>query len=79
VQCIERDDGSICDAKFGQQRLRCRDLVGFLGDVDMGEHEGGVGGERAQHLGGSPVTEVVEATPDYAFRLTGMIQPADLM
>ena len=44
-----------------QQRLRRRDLVGLLGDVDMGEHEGGVGGERAQHLGRGTVVEVVEA------------------
>jgi hypothetical protein len=61
VQCIKRDDGAAGDAEFGQQLLRRRDLIGFLSDVDMGEHDGGVGSERAQHLGGGTVTEVVEA------------------
>ena len=63
VQRIEGDHGAGGDAEFGQQRLRCRDLVGFLGDVDMGEHERGVGGERAEHLGGGAVVEVIEAAP----------------
>src|SRR5271169_5161648 len=61
MQRIERDDGAVGDAEFGEQRLRCRDLVGLRGDVDMGEHQGGVGGERAQHLGGGTVIEAVEA------------------
>jgi hypothetical protein len=61
MQRIERDDGGVGDAEFSQQRLRCWDFVGLLGNVDMGEHEGGVGGERAQHLSGSTVMEVVEA------------------
>jgi hypothetical protein len=61
VQRIERDDGTGGDAEFGQQRLCRRDLVGFLGDIDMGEHEGGVGGEGAEQLGGGPITEAVEA------------------
>ena len=29
----------------------------------MGKDEGGLGGERAQHLGGSAVVEIVEAAP----------------
>jgi hypothetical protein len=61
VQRIERDDGAGGNAEFRQQRLRRRDLVGLLCDVDMGEHEGGVGGERAQHLRRGAVVEVVEA------------------
>jgi len=60
VQRIERDDGAVGDAEFGQQRLRRRDLVGLLGDVDVGEHQRGVGGERAQHLGGRAVVEPVK-------------------
>src|ERR1700758_2092226 len=63
VQRIERDDGAGGDAEFGEQGLRCWNLVGFLGDVDMGKDEGGLGGERAQHLGGSAVVEIVKAAP----------------
>ena len=58
---IERDDGAGGDAEFSQQHLGCWNLVGFLGDVDMSEHEGGVGGKGAEHLSGSPIAEVVEA------------------
>ena len=61
MQGIERDAGAAGDAVFGEQRLGHRDLVGLPGDVDVGEHEGGVGGERAQHLGGGTVVEGVEA------------------
>jgi len=61
VQCIERDDGVAGNAEFGQQGLRRRDLVGLLGDVDVRKHQRGVGGERAEHLGGSAVVEFVEA------------------
>jgi hypothetical protein len=38
-----------------------RDLVGLLGDIDMGEHEGSVGGERTEDLGSGTVIEGVEA------------------
>ena len=61
VQRVERDDGAGRRAEFGQQRLRRRDFVGLLGDVDMREQQGGVGGERAQHLDGGTLVEVVEA------------------
>ena len=61
MQRIERDDGAVGDAEFGEQGLRRRNLIGFLGDVDMSKDEGGIGGERAQHLGGSTVVEIVEA------------------
>lgn len=64
---IERDDGAVSDTEFGEQGLSRRNLVGLLGDVDMCEHEGGVGGECAEHLGGGAVVEVVEAA---AQRLT---------
>lgn len=50
------------DAEFGQQRLGRGDFVGCLGDLDMREHEGRVVGERAEHLGGGTVVELVEAT-----------------
>jgi hypothetical protein len=49
------------DAEFGEQSLHGRDLVGLLGDVDVGEHEGGVGGQRAEHLCSGAVVEIVEA------------------
>ena len=61
VQRIERDEGGGRHAEFGEQRLCRRDFVGLLGDIDMGEHERGVDGERAQHLGGGAVVEFVEA------------------
>jgi hypothetical protein len=63
VPRIERDDGAGGDAEFGEQDLGRRDLVGFRGDVDMGKDEGGIGGECAQHLGGSAVVEIVKAAP----------------
>ena len=47
VQCVKGDDGAICDAEFGQQRLRRRDLVGFLSDVHVFEHQRRLGRERA--------------------------------
>ncbi len=60
MQGIERDDGAGGDTKLRQQGPRRRDLVGLLGDVDMGEHEGGVGGECAQQPRRGAVAEVVE-------------------
>ncbi len=68
VQRIEGDEGAAGNAGFGQQRLRRRDLVGLPGDarrtsrfdVDVGEHQRGVGGERAQHRGGRAVVEAVK-------------------
>jgi len=50
VYRIECDDRTVLDTEFRQQRLRCRDLVGFLGDIDVGEYQGRVGGERTQYL-----------------------------
>src|SRR3954466_16069478 len=49
------------DTEFGQQRLCRRDLVGLAVDLDMSEHEGGIGGKCAQHLHGGLVMEIVEA------------------
>ena len=63
VQRIEGDNCAGRKTEFGQQRLGRRDLVGLLGDVDMGEHEGGIDGERAQHQRGGTVMEIVEASP----------------
>jgi hypothetical protein len=42
------------------QRLRRRDLVAF-GDLLVGQDERRLAGERAEHLGGGPVVQVVEA------------------
>jgi hypothetical protein len=61
VQRIECDEGTASEAEFSKQRLRGRDLVGLLGNIDMREHERGVSGECAQHLGGSAVVELVKA------------------
>ena len=47
-------------SQFSEQCLRCGDFVGFVVDVDVGEHQGGVGGEGAEDLGGGAVVEVVE-------------------
>ena len=62
---IERDEGAARDAEFREQRLCGGDFVGFLGDVDMGEDEGGFGGEGAQDLGGGAVVEIVEAAAQH--------------
>ena len=61
VQRVERDDGAGGEAEFGKQRLGCRNFVGLHVDVDMCEQQRGIGGKRAQHLGGGAVTKVVEA------------------
>ena len=61
MQRIERDQGAGGDTEFGEQRLRGWDFVGFRVDVDVGEHQSSVGGERAQHLGSGAIMERVEA------------------
>ena len=61
MYCIECDYRTVLDTEFRQQRLRCRDLVGFLGDIDMSEYEGRFRGERTQYLRRGVVIEVVEA------------------
>ena len=47
-------------AQLRDQRLRRRDLVA-LGDLLMGQDERRLAGEGAEHLGGGPVVQVVEA------------------
>ena len=64
MQCIKRDESAGRDTEFGEQCLSGGDLVGFLLDVDVGEHQGGVGGERAQHLCGGAIMESVEAAAE---------------
>src|SRR3954451_17860454 len=61
VQRVEGDDRAMGDTEFGRERLCRRDLVGLAVDLDMSEHEGGIGGKRAQHLHGGLVMEIVEA------------------
>jgi hypothetical protein len=63
VHGIERDDHAWGDPKLGQKRLSGRDLVGLLSDIDMGEHERGVGRERAEQLRRGAVVKIVEAAP----------------
>ena len=60
MQGIEGDDCVLGDAHFGEQRLGGRDLAGFLTDVDMSEHQPGVGGEGAEHMSRGAVMEPVE-------------------
>jgi len=62
VYCIECDDRAVLDTEFRQQRLRCRNLVGFLGDIDVGDYQGRVGGEGAQYLGGGWIASRLTAT-----------------
>ena len=57
VQCHEMAG----QPEFGEQGLHGRDLVGTVAEVDMREHQGGVGSQRAQHLSRGAVVEVVEA------------------
>ncbi len=64
VQRVKRDDGGGRHAEFGQQRLRRRNLVRLLGYVDMGEHERGIGCERAEQLRGGTIIESVEAAAE---------------
>jgi hypothetical protein len=47
-------------AQLPDQRLRRRDLV-TPGDLLVGQDERRLAGERAEHLGGGPVVQVVEA------------------
>jgi len=60
MQGVEGDHGS-GNAEGGENSLRGRDLVGFLVDIEVGEHQGGLGGEHAEDLCGEAVSEVVEA------------------
>jgi len=47
--------------EFLQQLLHGRDFVGFLVDFDVSEHQRRIDGERAEHLFGLGVVEIVEA------------------
>ena len=53
-------DDMACDVEFFQQFLHGGDLVGLLVDLDMRQHQGCVGGERAEHLSCLDVVEAVE-------------------
>ena len=46
--------------EFLQQLLHCGDLIGFFIDFDMRQHQRRIDGERAEHLLGLDVVEVVE-------------------
>jgi len=59
AQGIEGDE-TRGQSEFGEQCLRRGDFVGLIVDLDMGEHQGGVGGQGAEDLGGGAVVEVVE-------------------
>ena len=56
---IARDD-MVRQVKFFQQLLHRRDLVGFLVDLDMRQHQCLVDGERAKHLSCLGVVEAIE-------------------
>ena len=50
----------ISQAEFLQQLLHGGDFVGFFVDLDMRQHQPRIGGERAEHLPGFSIVEVVE-------------------
>ena len=56
---VERDD-AVCKIDFRKKLLCRRNLVGFLVDFDMRQHERCVGGESAQNLPRFGVVEGVE-------------------
>ncbi len=56
---VERDD-AVCKIDFRKKLLRRGNLVGFLVDFDMRQHERRVGGESAQNLPRFGVVEGVE-------------------
>jgi hypothetical protein len=60
VHGVASDDVS-GHVEFGQQLLHGRDLVGFLIDFDVSEHQRRIDRERAEHLFGLGVVEIVEA------------------
>jgi hypothetical protein len=49
------------EAELGEQSLHRRDFVRLLVTVEMRQHQGGVGGKRAQDVSGLAVLEMVEA------------------
>ena len=61
VERIERDEGAGRDPEFGEQRLGCGDFIGFSGNADVGQNQGRVGGQSAQHLRSKAIVEIVEA------------------
>jgi len=61
VQSIEGEDGVLTDAEFGKQRLCRGDLIGFCIDIEVRQHELGVGGKSAEHVSGGSIVELVEA------------------
>ena len=50
----------IRQAEFLQQLLHGGDFVGFFVDLDMRQHQPRIGGERAEHLPGFSIVEIVE-------------------
>ena len=61
VQGVGREQDAV-QAQLLDQRLGRRDLVA-LGDLLMGQDERRLAGERAEHLGGGLIVQVVEAAP----------------
>jgi hypothetical protein len=57
VDRIERDD-AVGDLEFAEQPLGCGDFVGLLVDLNVRQHQSGVGVEGMQHLGCLAVGEV---------------------
>lgn len=61
VQRIEGDNGVLSDTELGKQRLCGGDLIGFRIDIEVRQHEFGVGGKSAEHVSGGSIVELVEA------------------
>jgi len=55
---------SVLRRRWADQGLRRRDLLGRGADLLVGQDQGGIAGERAQHVRGGLVVQVVEAAPE---------------
>jgi hypothetical protein len=55
------------EAKFSKQSLCCGNLIGFIFNVDVGEHQRRVSGKGSQHLRCGTVMKIIEtATQGFA-------------
>lgn len=61
MQCVASDDAAR-KAEFAQQLLHGRDFVGFPVDLDMGQDQRAIGGERTEDLFCLRVVEGVETS-----------------
>ena len=60
MQCIHGDHAR-GQPEFAEQALDGRDLVGLVVDLEMAQHQGGIGGEGADQVGRPGVGKIIEA------------------